>query len=748
MNILYLSADRGIPVRGHKGASVHVRMLSNALVAAGHHVTIVTPRPGPSDGPAPQATLLTAPMLTHTDQPLAEFVAASNNALYEFVLAELKRQPYDAIYERHSLWSDVGARLSEATGLPLLLEVNAPLRLEAALYREMEDEGLAATIEQRQFHAAAHLLAVSSWLADYAADQGVARERIHVLPNGVDPQQFHPAVSGGDVHYRHQLHDKMVVGFVGRPRPWHDLETLLTAVSYLRHTDNRYHLLLVGQMPDDIEQQLAAHGLSDAATVTGPVPHREVPAYIAAMDIAVSPHRSLAHFYYSPLKLFEYLACGVATVAANAGQQGAIIRPGDTGYLYPPGNSRVLAAYIRKLAHEPELRRDMGWRGAEYVLQAHTWAQNAATVVNLLVAPSTATQPTVAILKEVALPIFDNKLRTRLYRATRPDLAAACLADELPDLRVESVSQIEVFKYKPRRRAVLGYRLNGRSPQTNRLIEQEIIGKVFRDERGQRLFALQDALWCNGFGPYATDNIHVPRVLAYIPKMRMLVQEKAAGRTLNELVETTHLNPFMPASAEGLAKLHNSQLPTQLARQGTFALKPYTLADELAALRPYEATVVAERPFTRALMSQLRQQLEQWAEALVEPETAVAIHRDFYYSQLLFDGLRLTLIDFDLLALGDPAIDVANFVAHMHFMGLDHLGDFYALTEDAELFKESYSWHVPVNEAFWERVAFYEAATYFRLLNVIAPRPGLAHLFDEMLMRTETAVANGLLLLV
>ncbi|MCA9995473.1 MAG: glycosyltransferase [Anaerolineales bacterium] len=741
MNILYLSADRGIPVRGHKGASVHVRMLSNAFAAAGNHVTIVTPRPGPDDGPAPQATLLTAPLLTHHDQPMGVFVEQCSNSLYEFCLAKLNHQPYDAIYERYSLWSDVGARLSEATGLPLLLEVNAPLRLEAALYREVADETLAAAVEQRQFRAATHLLAVSSWLADYAAEQGVARERIHVLPNGVDPQQFHPAVRGGDVHHRHDLGDKIVVGFVGRPRPWHDLETLLTAVSYLRQTDNRYHLLLVGQMPDDIEQQLAEHGLSDAVTVTGPVPHRDVPAHIAAMDIAVSPHRSLEHFYYSPLKLFEYLACGVATVAANAGQQGAIIRPGDTGYLYPPGNSRVLAAYIRKLANEPELRRDMGWRGAEYVLQAHTWKQNAAAVVNLLApSPTPTTAP--------QLPIFDNKLRTRLYRATRPDLAAACLADELPDLRVETVSQIEVFKYKPRRRAVLGYRLNGRSSQTNRPIEQEIIGKVFRDERGQRLFALQDALWRNGFGPRATDNIHVPRVLAYIPKMRMLVQEKAAGRTLNELVDTTHLNPFMPASAEGLAKLHNSQLPTLLAKQGSFTLKPYTLADELVVLRPYEATVVAERPFTRALMSQLRQQLEQWAGALAEPETAVAVHRDFYYSQLLFDGLRLTLIDFDLLALGDPAIDVANFVAHLHFMGLDHLGDFDALADDAELFKESYSWHVPVNEAFWERAAFYEAATYFRLLNVIAPRPGLAHLFDEMLMRTETAVANGLLLLV
>lgn len=51
MNILYLSADRGIPVRGHKGASVHVRMLCNAFVAAGNHVTIVTPRPAPTMAP-------------------------------------------------------------------------------------------------------------------------------------------------------------------------------------------------------------------------------------------------------------------------------------------------------------------------------------------------------------------------------------------------------------------------------------------------------------------------------------------------------------------------------------------------------------------------------------------------------------------------------------------------------------------------------------------------------------------------
>ena len=70
------------------------------------------------------------------------------------------------------------------------------------------------------------------------------------------------------------------------------------------------------------------------------------------------------------------------------------------------------------------------------------------------------------------------------------------------------------------------------------------------------------------------------------------------------------------------------------------------------------------------------------------------IHRDFYYSQVLFNQEQLTLIDFDLLALGDPAIDVANFMAHLHFLGMDKLEGFCALAEEAELFLQEY-WPLP-----------------------------------------------------
>ena len=113
------------------------------------------------------------------------------------------------------------------------------------------------------------------------------------------------------------------------------------------------------------------------------------------------------------------------------------------------------------------------------------------------------------------------------------------------------------------------------------------------------------------------------------------------------------------------------------------------------------------------------------------------VHRDFYYSQVLIDGPRLTLIDFDLLALGDPAIDVANFTAHLLFLGLDKLDDLHALAADAQSFVDAYAHRMRVDDAFDRRRVFYQAATFFRLLNVATSRPGLAKHFETLLQVTE-----------
>ncbi|MEW5989150.1 MAG: glycosyltransferase family 4 protein, partial [Chloroflexota bacterium] len=390
MNILYLCADTGIPIRGDKGAAVHVRALTDALVRAGHTVTIATPRPGPADGPAPNATI--------TEVGGDWGIRGLSEALVSAAARLLEQSPYDFIYERYSLWSDAGARLARESGLPLVLEVNAPLRLEAAQYRQLSDPETAAAIEATQFQAAQAISVVSEPLRQYVISRGAAPERVHVLPNAVDPTHFHPAVRGGAIHHRYNLGDRIIVGFVGRPRPWHDLDTLLEAFAQLHATDSRYHLLLVGRMPDDLPGRLAAKGLSGAATLTGPVPHLDIPQYIAAMDVAVSTHAPedpATPFYFSPLKLFEYLAVGVPTVAADVGQPGEIMRKVAGGRwqaasanyqlpmtLYPPGNVEALAGRIRYLVENPAEAREVAWRGATYVLQNHTWDGNAQAVIS------------------------------------------------------------------------------------------------------------------------------------------------------------------------------------------------------------------------------------------------------------------------------------------------------------------------------------------------------------------------------
>ncbi|MGB0383542.1 MAG: glycosyltransferase [Ardenticatenaceae bacterium] len=819
MNILYLCADRGIPVRGHKGAAVHVRAMSDAFVRGGHGLTILTPRLGLKDGPVPSGELIRVPLPPREggrgkgDSDLDEALARDrqSQAYNEVLLAAAREligeRDFDFIYERYSLWSDVGARLSRETGLPLVLEVNAPLCEEAARYRHLSDGNLAAQVEASQFEAAQAIAVVSEALREYVVQKGARAEKVHLLPNGVDPQHFHPAVRGGAVHRRYGLHERIIVGFVGRARPWHDLDTLLQAVGHLHAQDKRYHLLLVGQMADDLPARLEQYGLSGAATVTGAVPHDAVPQHIAAMDVAVSCHLPMVNFYFSPLKLYEYLACGVPTVAADIGQPSELIQKGVTGYLYQPGNAALLAACIRTLVDNPAHARQVAWQGAVSVLTKHTWDQNAQSVVGwvqarppqeeLRIANSPRGYPlrnernpkSIRYRAEIrgcassgdpkfppppqhwdglrqkggatpdrgaALPIVDRKLRQRLYRATRPDLAQPLLARYLPAFGKEAarssdaaplqqIVQIEVLKYKPGRRCVLGYEYE--AGQNGHSTRQRVIGKVFRDERGLRLHQLQDGLWSNGFGPNAPDRIHVPRSLGYVPKMRMQVQEYAPGETLDALIKSAKSKirdlDLMPRTAQGIAKLHDEN-PAKFSDPSHMAkMRSYLLADEIKNLHHFTQKLATSRPESLSDAIRLRNALLEWAEQLPPLPAGRPIHRDFYYSQLLFHENRVTLIDFDLFALGDPAIDVANFAAHLTFLGMELWGDPNALSEDAHLFLESYARYRPVDSAFWERVAFYRAATFFRLLNVVASRPRLAHLFNPLYQQTVACLENG-----
>ena len=197
------------------------------------------------------------------------------------------------------------------------------------------------------------------------------------MPNGVDADLFTPV---GEA-YRNGFEGKCVVGFVGSLKAWHGLDLLAEAFRRLA-ADPRYHLLVVGQGPQAKLIESLREELPGRVTQVGAVPHAEVPKYLRAMDIAVAPYPPLEKFYFSPLKVLEYMATARAVVATRIGQLKELVRSGETGVLVEPGDPEALAQAIRSLAVDESLRRGLGHAAAEETWRAHRWTARAATILD------------------------------------------------------------------------------------------------------------------------------------------------------------------------------------------------------------------------------------------------------------------------------------------------------------------------------------------------------------------------------
>src|SRR5262249_55329491 len=137
-----------------------------------------------------------------------------------------------------------------------------------------------------------------------------------------------------------------------------------------------------------------------AAQLTGAVPPSEVPRLLAGMDAAVAPYPKLPRFYFSPLKVYEYMAAGLPVVASRLGQLEELIRHGINGLLCPPGDAAALAAALAGLRADPGLRRRLGETARATVLRQHTW--EAAVGRILCLAEAIATPDLVAGGREVS----------------------------------------------------------------------------------------------------------------------------------------------------------------------------------------------------------------------------------------------------------------------------------------------------------------------------------------------------------
>jgi glycosyltransferase involved in cell wall biosynthesis len=383
MRIAYVCADGGIAVFGDKGASVHITAMAGAFGRIGHAVRVLCARSGAGSADFP-VEQVSADLPPPDDRAGKERGHIATAAAIEARLVALHRDwPFDLIYERYSLWSTAGVRAGRRLDVPVVVEVNAPLVTEQAAFRSLVLEPEARAIEAEVFGHADALAVVSNELVAYVTAKGAVPARVHVIRNAVDTVRFAPHVQRAAVPGI--ADDAFVVGFSGSLKAWHGLDTLLPAFGALRHVLPRAHLLVVGEGPRApwVEGYAAGAGLDDAVTLTGWVGHDDLPGLIARMDVATAPYPAAEGHYFSPLKLYEYLAVGRPVVASRIGQTAQVLGGTGAALLIAPGDPAALTRALLQVAQDRDLAAELA-RNAAAQGRRHDWTDNARAVMALI----------------------------------------------------------------------------------------------------------------------------------------------------------------------------------------------------------------------------------------------------------------------------------------------------------------------------------------------------------------------------
>jgi glycosyltransferase involved in cell wall biosynthesis len=374
--LLYISADPGIPVLGHKGASVHVRALVRAFAQSVRTVVLASPcvRPEGEHLDASVEIVAIEEVMPLTDDEDRSIYAAVDRQAAQ--VTELARTiEADAIYERYALFSVAGVRAAAELGLPHVLEVNAPLRAEAVAYRELPHPEIAAELEREVFAGTHRVLAVSGTLARLLERDGVDCRKLEVVGNAIEPDLFKAR--------RTVSPDVCTIGFAGSLKPWHGIEVLVGAVRLASAEVPELRVEIVGDGP--ARSLLAEADLRPGVLVQhGHLTHAATAETMMHWDVGAAPYSPLEDFYFSPLKLVEYMAAGVCPVASDLPELRAVLGQGDYGVLVAPGSASALAEAFVDLATDRERAAVIGRRARRHALGSLSWSANARRALDAL----------------------------------------------------------------------------------------------------------------------------------------------------------------------------------------------------------------------------------------------------------------------------------------------------------------------------------------------------------------------------
>ncbi len=370
---------------GDGAEGIHIAEMVNAFRQEGHKVMMVGPSVGREgigiEGKRGGKYLWIKKLLKG---PLYELAEISYN-LFGFLSLRKAIRSYhpDLIYDRYIAFNYSCVAAGKRYGVPVFLEVNAPLALERDKEKDerLYFRKLAYWLEKKTCTDADQTIVVSTPLKKYLCSLGVPEKNIQVVVNGVNTDTFYPQGKSNDLLQHLGLNNKdIVIGFVGILRHWHGIDLLLKAMREICQNNPDCKCLLVGDGPirEEIDTLARSYHIEDKVIITGRVPHEKVGGYISLFDIAVSPK---ATFYASPMKIIEYMALGKPVVAPDMENIRDLITDGIDGLLFPVNDCNSFVTKLQELVCDEAKREFIALGALRKIEKELRWTKNVEKVL-------------------------------------------------------------------------------------------------------------------------------------------------------------------------------------------------------------------------------------------------------------------------------------------------------------------------------------------------------------------------------
>lgn len=324
-------------------------------------------------------------------------------------------------------------------------------------------------------------------------------------------------------------------------------------------------------------------------------------------------------------------------------------------------------------------------------------------------------------------PEYADPALPQLIELLKPDVMSQRLTGALGNGQV-SVTGIDVVRHKIGRRAILRYELCGNGAG------EVVYGKTFASQRGPKVHEITSAITStSGFGP----DIALPEPLAWLPDLKLLAQRPVAGEPIvpDLLDGDTWLAERIAAA---LHCFHTSGLELR---------RSHDLSKELSPLSIRVEQVGEHAPALRDVAESRMRRIQSDGTARA-PWRHAPVHRDFYHDQILVNDGKLAVLDLDDASMSEPAVDVANFAAHLILLAAQH-------PEHAERLvsvRRTFTGHYRALDQKLDRnlLRFLTATTLLRLAGIHVSRPNGGAVartlltYCERLLSTAKHVAPGL----